>query len=202
VAAVNKTAAIRAVLAATTDDPVVFTTGYACRIARDIADRPGHFYMTGSMGLASSIGVGVALATGRRTVVVDGDGSLLMNPVGPVTAGALPGLPLVHVVLDDGRYASTGGQSVPSARTDLAALAGAAGYPRVTTADRLDAFDRDLRAALAAPDTPAFVLAVLTEPDPPVPPRIDADLAGHARRFAAHLAGRRRAIPSPEGSGQ
>ncbi|WP_329045858.1 thiamine pyrophosphate-dependent enzyme [Amycolatopsis sp. NBC_01488] len=183
----NKTTAIAAVLAVTPGRPVVFTTGYACRVARHLADRPGHFYMTGSMGLASSIGIGLALTTGRPTVVVDGDGALLMNPVGPLTAGTVPGLPLVHVVLDDAAYASTGGQDTP--RADIPALARACGYSRVTsTSDATDLRDA-VGAALTAGPGPAFVHAVLTGPDDPVPPRVDVDLGGHARTFRDFVTG-------------
>lgn len=106
----NKVQAVGTVIERTPSRPVLFTTGYTCRIAKHIADRDNHFYMTGSMGLVSSIGVGIALSSGRSTVVVDGDGSLLMNPAGLITAGSMPHLPLLHVVMDDARYASTGGR--------------------------------------------------------------------------------------------
>src|SRR5260363_186197 len=101
-AGMNKTVAIQQIILATTNQPIIFTTGYSCRIAAHLRHRPNHFYMTGSMGLA------VALATGLPTVVVDGDGSLLMNPASLIVAGAIPDLSLLHVVLDDGVYASTG----------------------------------------------------------------------------------------------
>jgi thiamine pyrophosphate-dependent acetolactate synthase large subunit-like protein len=186
----NKTTAIAADLAVTAGRPVVFTTGYACRVARHLADRPGHFYMTGSMGLASSIGIGLALTTRRPTVVVDGDGALLMNPVGPLTTGTVPGLPLVHVVLDDARYASTGGQDTP--RADLPALARACGYPRVTSTKDASGLRDAVAAALADGAGPSFVRAVLTGPEDPVPPRVDLDLGVHARVFRDFVAGGRR----------
>ncbi|MEV0001790.1 thiamine pyrophosphate-dependent enzyme [Micromonospora sp. NPDC050980] len=184
----NKTSAIATVIAATDREPVIFTTGYACRIAAGLHDRPNHFYMTGSMGLASSIAVGVALEARRRTVVVDGDGALLMNPVGLIAAGSVPGLPLVHVVLDDGCYASTGGQAVPSHHVDLCAWARAAGYARTVDTSCPEQFADKLRAALADADAPVFIRAALTEPDAPVPGRIDPELPEHARRFRDHLA--------------
>ncbi|MFD9071993.1 thiamine pyrophosphate-dependent enzyme [Streptomyces lasiicapitis] len=186
----NKTQAVAAVLAATTTEPIVCTTGYACRIARHLDDRPSHFYMTGSMGLASSIGIGVARETGRTTVVVDGDGSLLMNPVGLITAGALPTLPLAHIVLDDGCYASTGGQTVPSRGADLCALALASGYARAEETDDAERFAEFVRAAVADCTAPVLVLARLTSADPPVPGRVEGDLAEHARRFGHSLAGK------------
>lgn len=184
----NKTAAVRAVIAATHAEPIVFTTGYASRIAYGIADRPNHFYMTGSMGLASSIGAGVAQVTGTATIVVDGDGALLMNPVGLVLAGAMAALPLVHVVLDDGRYASTGGQEVPSTATDLAAMARACGYRdvrRVTEGAALtSALESLLRNRIGAP---VFVHCVLTDPDEQVTARVGGDLGAHAERFGRHV---------------
>ncbi|MFD8199458.1 thiamine pyrophosphate-dependent enzyme [Streptomyces sp. NPDC003470] len=186
----NKTEAVAAVLAATTTEPIVYTTGYACRIARHLDDRPSHFYMTGSMGLASSIGIGIARRTRRTTVVVDGDGSVLMNPVGLATAGALPDLPLAHIVLDDGCYASTGGQTVPSRRADLRAWAMACGYARAVGTDDAARFAGLVRAAVAGCTAPVLVLARLTSADQPVPGRVEEDLAEHARRFGRHLAPR------------
>ncbi|MDT8914700.1 thiamine pyrophosphate-dependent enzyme [Amycolatopsis sp. PS_44_ISF1] len=186
----NKTTAIAAVLAVTPGRPVVFTTGYACRVARHLADRPGHFYMTGSMGLASSIGVGLARATGRPAVVVDGDGAFLMNPVGPLTAGTVPGLPLVHVLLDDGSYASTGGQATP--RADLPALARACGYHQVMSTVDAAGLRSAVGTALAGGGGPVFVHAVLAGPDEPVPPRVELDLGGHARGFREFVVGGRR----------
>ncbi len=184
---VNKSSAIRAVIAATDAEPIIFTTGYACRIARAIADRPNHFYMTGSMGLASSIGVGVACQSGRTTVVVDGDGSLMMNPSGLLLAGAMHRLKLVHVLLDDGQYASTGGQPVPSGHADMCAWAAASGYRRTDDALYVEDLARLLAHQLVDCAAPTFIRAALTEPDAPVPDRVDPDLEAHAQRFQRHL---------------
>lgn len=184
----NKTTAIGAVLAAVGHDPMVVTTGYACRIARHLGDRPGLFYMTGSMGLAAPIGAGVALQTGRRTVIIDGDGAVLMNPGGLLLAAALTDrpLPLVHVVLDDGRYASTGAQPVPGSRVDLCGLARASGYPESIEVNR----SADLDAALAAPGGhPVFVHCLIADEDQEVPPRIDTPLPEVAARFTTALGG-------------
>ncbi|SEM34745.1 thiamine pyrophosphate-dependent enzyme [Streptacidiphilus jiangxiensis] len=184
----NKTAAVQRVIDVFTDEPIVFTTGYSCRIANHIADRANHFYMTGSMGLAASFGIGVALGTGRTAVVVDGDGSLTMNPVGLLVAGSLPELPLIHVVLDDGEYASTGGQRVPSARVDLGSWARDAGYRRSLFAVEADEFEAILRAEAADCRGPVFIHCLLRGEDDPVPGRISVDLADHALAFASHIA--------------
>jgi thiamine pyrophosphate-dependent acetolactate synthase large subunit-like protein len=151
------------------------------------------------MGLAASVGIGVAQWTRRTTVVVDGDGSLLMNPVGLITAGALPDLPLVHIVLDDGCYASTGGQSVPSRRTDLCALATACGYERVSSTSDPDSFTGMVRAEIARCSSPVLLIARLTAPDAPVPRRIDVHLPAHARRFSLHLSSVSRVQAAPRG---
>lgn len=183
----NKTTAIREVLRATTGEPVIFTTGYACRIANGLADRPGHFYMTGSMGLACSIGIGVAAASGLTTVVVDGDGSLMMNPVGLLMAGDADSLPLLHVVLSDGRYASTGGQAVRPGPDPLPALARAAGYHRVHEVETPGDLAAVLRTELADCGRPVLVHCRLDDPDDPVPGRVDGPLDEHARRFRDHV---------------
>jgi sulfopyruvate decarboxylase subunit beta len=65
----DKADAISAVIDATPDTPVIFSTGYACRIANSIADRPNYFYMTGSMGLAANIGTGIAAAPSSLTAM-------------------------------------------------------------------------------------------------------------------------------------
>jgi len=187
VAGMNKTEAIRAIIEATTAEPIVFTTGYACRIASGIADRPNHFYMTGSMGLAASIGIGIAQQTKAPTIVVDGDGSLLMNPVGLLIAGASETLPLIHLVLDDGLYASTGGQDVPSRAADLTALARACGYRRVLEIDDVASITSLLGDELEVCPSPVFVRIRLRGPDLPVTARVTGDLGDHAARFAESI---------------
>jgi len=180
---VNKAGAVATVIERTPREPVLFTTGYASRIAKHVADRDNHFYMTGSMGLVSAIGVGIALGTGRPVVVVDGDGSLLMNPAGLLTAGSVPHLPLLHVVMDDASYASTGGQHTPGAAADFCGLARASGYRFAAKAERQGELSTLLGRLLRNIDGPSLLHCVLSDADPPVPPRVEVDLASHARRF-------------------
>jgi sulfopyruvate decarboxylase subunit beta len=187
-AAVKKSTAIETIIAASSGSPTVFTTGYTSRIARGVADRPSHFYMVGSMGLAASIGTGVALQTGQTTFVVNGDGALLMNPVDVMTAGIWPHLRLVHIVLDDGKYDSTGGQEVPSSGVDLTALAQACGYRRTFAVYDTQALFDLVSAHRQDCPSPTFIHCVIRATDDVVPGRIDSDLSGHARRFTSHLA--------------
>jgi len=111
------------------DDIVLTTTGLISRESFVLDDRPGTFYMIGSMGLLSSIGLGLALLNpDRRIYVLEGDGSTLM------ALGTLPMIGfemphnLLHFVLDNESYDSTGGQPSITTRIDLTSMAEAAGY--------------------------------------------------------------------------
>src|SRR6478752_2745427 len=104
----NKIQCLQAIIDKTAEVPVVFTTGYTCRDAYTIEDRDNHFYMVGSMGMASAIGIGLALDQEQPVVVVDGDGALLMNPSNLFLSVSLKLKNLIHIVLDNGSYESTG----------------------------------------------------------------------------------------------
>jgi sulfopyruvate decarboxylase subunit beta len=185
-----KAEAIEIVVKAASNTPIVFTTGYSCRIAQSIADRDSHFYMTGSMGLAATIGTGISLSTGRTVVVVDGDGSLAMNPNCLLTAGSLPGLDLVHIVIDDGAYESTGGQSSPTARLDFCRLARAAGYSHAYRVSTSTALADRLAERLARHSGPVLLHCRVTRNQAvPPPPRISIGLTRHAARFSRYLRG-------------
>jgi sulfopyruvate decarboxylase subunit beta len=181
----NRAGAIETIISATIDEPVLFTAGEPARIARAIADRPNHFYLTGATGLVSSIGIGVAHQTRRPTIVVDGDGSLVTNPAGLITAGLLCDLPLVHVVLD-GRLQSAP-QPALASRADLCAMATAAGYPRVYSTGTLAGFTDLFRREVGVCSAPVFIRCVLAEDDSSIPVRIGTDLEYHARRFYDHV---------------
>ena len=96
------------------DDLILSTTGMISREVFMTQDRPGNFYMIGSMGLLSSFGLGLALLTPeKRAFVLEGDGSALMS-LGtlPLIAVEAPAN-LVHVILDNEAYESTGAQPSP-----------------------------------------------------------------------------------------
>src|SRR5260370_34190498 len=88
--------------------------------------------MMGSMGLASAIGLGVALTRpARSTVVFDGDGNLLMNlGILPMVGSNAP-RGFVHIVFDNEVYGSTGNQRSAASGVRLDAVAAAAGYRTV-----------------------------------------------------------------------
>src|SRR5260221_9002761 len=118
------------------DAAIVASLGHPAYDLFAAADRPRNFYTWGSMGLASSIGLGLALARPDvRVIVLDGDGSLLMNLGSLATIGLLRPPNLVVVVMDNEEYATTGGQPTPTARgADLEAAARAMGVASTATA--------------------------------------------------------------------
>ena len=123
-------------------DLVVSTTGMISREVFRERDRAENFYMLGSMGLASAFGLGLALDTPqRRVLVLEGDGSALMS-LGtlPLIAAQRPAN-LVHVILDNEAYESTGAQASISAAFDLAALGRSAGYRRTTHVTEVPALE-------------------------------------------------------------
>ncbi len=112
---------------------IVCTLGLPSRELCALSDKPSHFYMLGSMGMASSIGLGLALAQKKRVYVIDGDGALLMNLGSLATIARRAPKNYCLVVVDNKGYGSTGHQPSPTAGgTDLAQLARAAGIGRVS----------------------------------------------------------------------
>jgi sulfopyruvate decarboxylase subunit beta len=116
-----------------------------------LGHRPGFFYLEHAMGLASSLGLGIALALPRhQVVVIDGDGSLLMN-LGTLSTLARyrPGN-LLHIVFDNESLLSVGGFPTATATgTDLAGVARACGIPRVDEADTPERLQQAVVGALA-----------------------------------------------------
>jgi phosphonopyruvate decarboxylase len=118
--------------------------------------------VTGSMGKASSFGLGLALARPDVGVwVLDSDGALLMNLGSLITIARARPPNLVHFVYDNDAYDTTGGQPTPgSGMVDFAALALGAGYPHAASYDRVTDLERDLPAILAGPRPALVVLKV------------------------------------------
>jgi thiamine pyrophosphate-dependent acetolactate synthase large subunit-like protein len=128
-------------------------------------DRPSNFYMWNSMGMASSIALGLALARpDLRVVVLDGDGSILMNLGSLATERASGVTNLVHVIWDNGGWEITGGQPAGSPfGVDLEAVARGCGFDRTATAHELDGF-RDVFQQAMADTHHAWVIVGKVEP--------------------------------------
>jgi len=166
---ISRLAAITAARKSIGAEPIIHANGYICRESFAVGDRPGNFYMIGSMGLASAIGLGLALTRSERAVVVfDGDGNLLMNfGILAMVGGSAPRR-LIHVVFDNEVYGSTGNQASPSRGVRLDRVADAAGYRSVTAVTTAADVENAMRAALAS-DGPHFVLVKTTAEEADVP---------------------------------
>src|SRR5882724_6031698 len=146
------------------DELVVHANGFISRESFNCNDRPGNFYMIGSMGLASSIALGVALnRPERRVVVFDGDGNVLMNLGSVALIGATQPANLVHVVFDNEVYGSTGNQRTISGQVALEEIARSSGYKCVQRIDTTGALRSVGQKFLANPG-PSFLL-IKIEPD-------------------------------------
>ena len=141
---------------------VVTIMGAVAAELQSIGHRPNFFYLQHAMGLASSMGLGIALSKPERQVVVfDGDGSVLMNLGGLTTLARYRPRNMVHVVFDNESLLSVGGFPTATATgSDLAAIAAAAGVPRTSSVGALDAFTRAFDEALAANDLTTIVAKV------------------------------------------
>ena len=129
---------------------------------QSLGHRDNFFYLQHAMGLASSMGLGIALARPDRQVIVfDGDGSILMNLGGFTTLARYRPANLVHVVFDNESLLSVGGfPTATSTGSDLAGIARAAGVPRALTVASVDDFVRAFDEALAARELTTIVAKV------------------------------------------
>ena len=154
--------ALRAIYSFLEDRVVVTIMGAVAAELQSIGHRANFFYLQHAMGLASSMGLGIALTRpDRQVIVLDGDGSVLMNLGGLTTLARYRPRNLVHVVFDNESLLSVGGfPTATSTGTDLAAIAAAAGVRRTATARTLDEFRGAFDEAIAARDLTTIVAKV------------------------------------------
>ena len=158
----NQLEATRILLRRAKDAPIVASLGNPKYDLALAGDRPQNLYLWGGMGLASSVGLGLALAQPARTVIVlDGDGSLLMNLGSLATIAWRAPRNYLLVVWDNGSYELTGQQrTATAAGADLAGIAVAAGIPRAHRAKTLAEFEDALARELGQ-DGPAVIVAAV-----------------------------------------
>ena len=182
----SRTEALQALQRVTGSDLVIATTGFTGRELYACDDRENQLYMVGSMGCASTFGLGLALAQPkRRVVVVDGDGALLMRMGALATIGYERPSNLVHVLLDNEAHDSTGTQSTVTHSVDLAGCARACGYPAVQRVQSAAALEK----ALADRSEGLRFLHLKTRPGAPDNlPRPKVTPVEVATRFRGHLA--------------
>ncbi len=167
---------------------VVTIMGAVAAELHDLGHRPNFFYLEHAMGLASSMGLGIALSRPELTVVVmDGDGSILMN-LGSLTTMARYRPPnLIHVVFDNEVLLSVGQSFTTATATgsDIAAMAAAAGVPRTANVDTVEAFRDTFQAALQARELSTLVAKI--EPQGPASYFIDVHMLENRFEFERRL---------------
>jgi len=127
-----------------TDEVVIATYSSAVEWT-DLGPRVLNYFSMGAMGLASSHGLGLALANpNKRIIVLDGDGSLLMNLGSLVTIAAQAPKNLVHFVSNNGTYEANGGHPIPNPKVDFSGLARSAGYAHTHDFSELSSFEQQV----------------------------------------------------------
>src|SRR5262245_31734787 len=141
---------------------VVTIMGAVAAELQSIGHRANFFYLQHAMGLASSMGLGIALSRPERQVVVfDGDGSVLMNLGGLTTLARYRPRNLVHVVFDNESLLSVGGfPTATSTGSDIAGIAAAAGVPRAATVHTVEEFAAAFAEARASGQLSTIVAKV------------------------------------------
>ena len=141
---------------------VVTIMGAVAAELQQLGHRPNFFYLQHAMGLASSLGLGIALSKPNcKVVVFDGDGSVLMNLGGLTTLARYAPKNLVHVIFDNESLLSVGGfPTATSTGTDLAGIARAAGIRRAGFVDSCEDFQRTFTEALNANELTTIVAKV------------------------------------------
>jgi sulfopyruvate decarboxylase subunit beta len=148
---------------------VVTIMGAVAAELQSLGHRPGFFYLQHAMGLASSVGLGIALCRPElRVIVLDGDGSLLMNLGGLTTLARYRPRNLVHIVFDNESLLSVGGfPTATSTGSDLAGIAAASGVTRTAAVSTANGLSAALEAAVAAHELTTIVVKVDAHYQPP-----------------------------------
>ena len=149
-------------------DAVVVATYSSMFSWREIAPSPLNFIGVGAMGQAAPHGLGLALGMpDRKVIVLDGDGSLLMNLGTLVTVANAAPRNLVHFVAENGCYEANGSHPIPGqGRVDFAGFARSAGYAQVFEFDGINRFAAELPEVLSAPG-PVFATLKIEGDDTP-----------------------------------
>ena len=128
------------------EERIIAANGFISRDLFSISDTRPTFYMIGSMGLASSIGLGIALKDPeKRVFVFDGDGNILMNLGSLTTIGSLKPKNLIHVVFDNSVHESTGSQPTNTNFVSIEKIAKACNYNHTFTVGTENSFEKILQ---------------------------------------------------------
>ena len=152
------------------DELVICNIGLPSQELYKINDRPNFFYMLGSMGLASSIGLGLSLTVDKKVISIDGDGSVLMNMSTLATIGNRAPSNYTLLIVDNGSYGSTGDQKTfTNERTSLKEVAIGAGCKNVIECSGEET-DGNLKKALTDKDNSYVIISKIQSGNVPVKP--------------------------------
>lgn len=171
---INRLEATRYLVHRLSNEPIIASCGNPkFDLFSAAVERKANFYMWNSMGMASSIGLGLAMARpDKRVIVLDGDGAILMNLNSLTTAASKAPGNLVHIIWDNGQYQITGGQPThTSEKADLGAIAKGAGFNKVLTVDTITAFQKALSQILSKPGPWVLVARTDSAGAPGRPPK-------------------------------
>ena len=164
----NRSDVLKSLIPVISDQLVICNIGLPSQELHMLDDQPSNFYMLGTMGLASSIGLGLAMAQKEKVIAIDGDGSVLTN------FGTLPTIAnnaadnFILLIIDNGSYGSTGDQPTYAGRkTSLTAVAKACGCENVIECAAEDTVSA-MHAALAS-DQMTIIVCKCESGNIPVP---------------------------------
>jgi thiamine pyrophosphate-dependent acetolactate synthase large subunit-like protein len=151
---INRLEATQYLVQQLSDEPVIASCGNPkFDLFTAAAERKANFYMWNSMGMASSIGLGLAMARpDKKVIILDGDGAILMNLNSLTTAASKAPSNLAHIIWDNEQYQLTGGQPTHTGeKADLGTIARGAGFNKVLTTDTMAAFKKAVSQILSKP---------------------------------------------------
>ncbi len=144
------------------NDTIISANGFISRDLFEVDDKNSNFYMIGSMGLASSIGLGIALKNSKKKVYIfDGDGNILMNLGSLVTIGSLKPKNLVQIIFDNNSHESTGGQPTNSKKIQIDNIAKTTNF-KVFQANTKDELEKKFKRIKNIPG-PIFLLVKINK---------------------------------------
>ena len=169
------------------DDRIISANGFISRDLFSISDTRSDFYMIGSMGLASSIGLGIALKDpGKKVFVFDGDGNILMNLGSLTTIGTLKPKNLVHVVFDNSVHESTGSQPTNTNFVSIEKIAKACNYNHTFTTKTKNDFEKILRK-IKKLNGPIMIVVKIQQSNDKKSARVDYEPVEIKERFMSRL---------------
>ena len=170
------------------DQLVVYNIGLPSQELHNLDDQPSNFYILGTMGLSSSIGLGLSLAQDAKVIAIDGDGSILTNLCTLPTIANNPADNFILLIIDIGSYRSTGDQpTYAGMKTSLAKIAEAVGCENV-----IECSAKDTAAAVkdALASDRMTIIVSKCEPGNIKVPVIDLDAPVIRHRFMKEVASR------------